>query len=95
MKTTRSYELKERVYQLCNKKQYFNAGSNVQYDRMFYACASEYFTVRDVAVMIWTCSVSAELGEVEREIREILDAVESEAAAESEVEFYEYESMEG
>ena len=95
MKTMRPYEIKERIYELCNKEQYFNAGSTVQYDRMFYASTSEYFTVRDVAVMIWTCSVCADLDKVERQIRGILEAVEAEAAAESEVEFYEYESMEG
>ena len=34
MKTARPYELKERVYQLCNKENWFTMGTNRQYDRM-------------------------------------------------------------
>lgn len=92
MKTSRPYEMVERIYQLCNRKQYFNAGSNVQYDMMFYAAKSPEFSCRDVAVMIWTCSVTAELGQVEQEIQEIHDGIERDAQEEAEQDAREAES---
>ena len=95
MKTSRPYELKERIYQLCNKEQYFTHGSNEQYSMMFYAATSEQFSARDVAVMIGICSVCGNIGKIQEQIEEICKDIEAEAAAESEVQFYEYETMEG
>lgn len=80
MKTARPYELKMRIYELCNRKQYFNAGTNTQYDMMFHAAGSEDFSCRDVAVMIWVCSVTANLSEVEKEILTICEEIEAEEA---------------
>lgn len=76
MKTARPFELKERIYQLCNKEQYFNAGSNEQYSMMFYAATSEQFSTRDVAVMIGICSVCANISKVQEQIEAILTDIE-------------------
>lgn len=78
MKTTRPYELKERIYQLCNKEQYFTAGSNEQYTMMFYAATSGQFSARDVAVMIGICSICGDIGKIERQITEIMKEIEKE-----------------
>lgn len=99
MKTTRPYELTERIYQLCNKEHWFTEGTNRQYNRMFAAAKSEKFSTRDVAVIIGLCSESPFIDKIQEKIEEIYNEIEAEAAAEeaaeSEIEFYEYESMEG
>lgn len=79
MKTTRPHELKQRIYELCNKKQYFNAGSNEQYSWMFYAATSSQFSARDVAVMIGICSICANIGTVQQEIEAICKELDDEA----------------
>ena len=79
MKTTRPHELKQRIYELCNKKQYFNAGSNEQYSWMFYAATSSQFSTRDVAVMIGICSVCANIDTVQQEIEAICKELDDEA----------------
>lgn len=83
MKTPRPYELKERIYQMCNDKQYFIAGTNTQYDMMFYAAGSEEFSCRDVAVMIWTCSICADVNEIEKQLMKMCEEIEEEARQES------------
>ena len=82
MKTARPYELKERIYELCNEKQYFNAGSNEQYSMMFYAAASPQFSCRDVAIMIGICSVCADISKVEKELLDICQEIEKEVEEE-------------
>lgn len=47
----------DALYALCNRKNLFTCGSCKQYDKMFKrAKQADKNTVRDVAVMIWTCS---------------------------------------
>ena len=76
MKTSRPFELKERIYQLCNKERYFDAGNNEQYSMMFHAASSEQFSTRDVAAMIWICSVCANIANVQEQIEAILTDIE-------------------
>lgn len=99
MKTTKPYELTDRIYRLCNKENWFTEGTNRQYDRMFAAVKSEKFSTRDVAVIIGLCSESPFIDKIQEKIDEIYREVEAEAAAEeaaeTEVQFYEYETMEG
>ena len=80
MKISRPYTLKERIYQLCIREHYFNAGTNEQYNMMFYAACSSQFSVRDVAVMISMCSICADVSKVEQQIQEIIDEIEAGAA---------------
>ncbi len=55
------------VYIMCNEKQYFTAGSNKQYDRMFdMVNANEDW--HKIAFVIWFCSSDVTLREVEDEI---------------------------
>lgn len=84
MKTSRPYELKERIYQLCNKEQYFTAGSNEQYTMMFYAATSQQFTTRDVAVMIGICSICGDIAKIEKQITKILEDIEREVQEDAE-----------
>ena len=91
MKTNNPYELKDRIYQLCNKEQYFNAGTNTQYDMMFYAAASPQFTSRDVAVMIGICSICANIEKVQQQLDEILKEVDAPEEKEYEEPVYEEE----
>lgn len=45
------------LYVLCNRKNLFTCGSCSQYDKMFKrARKADKDTIRDVAIMIWTCS---------------------------------------
>ena len=80
MKISRPYTLKERIYQLCIREHYFNAGTNEQYNMMFYAACSSQFTVRDVAIMISICSICADVSKVEQQLQEIIDEIEAGAA---------------
>lgn len=62
---------KDMIYSLCNRKQYFTAGTCEQYNKMFDMIGSENFTARDVAITIYVCSTAANIDEVEKEINEI------------------------
>lgn len=44
-----------KLYELCNKKQYFTSGSNSQYDKLFYM-ANNGGSLYDLALIIWLCS---------------------------------------
>lgn len=76
MKTSRPWELKEGIYSLCNKKQYFTGGTNSQYDKLFYMADKPEFTIRDLAVLIWACSHDADLEEIQKEIETIHKDIE-------------------
>ena len=76
MKTNHPYALKEAIRKLCVKNDYFNCGDNIQYQMMFDAAVCEEFSTRDVAVMIYINSMTADLKEVETELILILDAIE-------------------
>ena len=75
MKTAYPHELKDRIYRLCNQKNYFDNGSPTQYEMMLDMTTEEDVSVRDVAIMIWTCSTTANLEEVEKELQDIIDAL--------------------
>ena len=50
------YALVDKIYQLCNREQYFTCGTNRQYDLMFTMAKMPEYTYRDIAMMIFTCS---------------------------------------
>ena len=89
MKTARPYELKERVYQLCNKENWFTMGTNRQYDRMFHALVSEKFSARDVAVIIGVCSESPFIDQIQKKIEDVWSELEAEAEKEEDEKEYE------
>ena len=83
---TRPYEMKERIYQLCNEKQYFTCGTNRQYDRLFYMVLDREFGFYDVALAIWLCSEDADLHEIQEDVANIFADVEKDALEEDEAE---------
>lgn len=56
IRTEFEYDLKEKIYSLCCRENYFSCGTLSQYDRMFFMSTNENITVRDLSIMIWTCS---------------------------------------
>ena len=60
------------VYRMCNAKQFFTAGSNEQYDRMFDMVRNNA-DWHKIALMIWLCSDGYNLDEVENEITNRFD----------------------
>lgn len=60
-----------RVRDLCIRKNWFNCGTNRQYDRMFDMLDRPEFSTRDVALVIWTCSSDAALDDIIDELEEI------------------------
>lgn len=57
----------EKLYELCNKYQWFTAGDIAQYDKLFLKNLLGA-TLEELALIIWLCSSNAS----EREILEIL-----------------------
>ncbi len=80
MQTARPYELKERIFRLCCKEDYFNCGTNQQYDMMFSMAVMPEMSVRDIAVMIFTCTEKASLGRILSDLQEIVNGMEAEDA---------------
>ena len=78
MKVTSDFEysLKEKLYRLCNRENYFTCGSNRQYDRMFTISTDPKFSVREVAILIFMCSDDgADLDTIEKQVQEIYDDI--------------------
>lgn len=93
------YSLTEKIYQLCCRKNYFSCGTMRQYDLMFTMSRNENITVRDLSIMIWTCSrEDALLSEILDDISGIMEEIRKEEEYENEREAlslygieYEYE----
>lgn len=75
------YALVDKIYQLCNREQYFTCGTNRQYDLMFTMAKKPEMSVRDIAVMIFTCSEKASLGRILSDLNGIMDEIEEAEAA--------------
>ena len=69
-------EAKNRVYELCNKEQWFTAGGNSAYEKMF-SLVSDGRPLSEIALAIWICSSDVELGEINRVLDEALYVSES------------------
>lgn len=70
------YALTDKIYRLCNREQYFTCGSNRQYDLMFSMAKMPEMSVRDIAVMIFTCSEGASLGRILSDLNGIMNEIE-------------------
>lgn len=83
MKVSKDFEyaLKDKLYRLCNREQYFTCGTPRQYDLMFSMAVMPEMSVRDIAVMIFTCSDNASLGRILSDINEIMNDIEECEAA--------------
>ena len=80
------YSLTEKICQLCCRKNYFSCGTMRQYDLMFTMSRNENITVRDLSIMIWTCSrEDALLSEILDDISEIMDEIRQEEEYEKEI----------
>lgn len=72
MRTLQPFSLKNDIRELCIRNGYFTRGDNMQYERMFDMAADPEFTVRDTAMMIYTCSdEEADFYEIQSQIEEI------------------------
>lgn len=60
------------VYIMCNEKQFFTAGTNDQYSRMF-DMVKNNVDWHKIALVIWLCSDDYNLDEVENEITNRFD----------------------
>lgn len=49
------YVAYDRMYRLCNKKQYFTCGSCRQYDK-FFEMVREKMSLESIARVLWVCS---------------------------------------
>ena len=83
MKVTPNFEytLVNKIYQLCNREQYFTCGTNRQYELMFTMAKKPEMSVRDIAVMIFTCSEKASLGRILSDLNGIMKEIEEAEAA--------------
>lgn len=83
MQVTKDFEyaLVDKIYQLCNREQYFTCGTNRQYDLMFTMAKKPEMSVRDIAVMIFTCSEKASLGRILSDLNGIMNEIEEAEAA--------------
>ena len=91
MTVTRDFEytLVQKIYNLCNREQYFTCGSNRQYDLMFTMAKMPEMSTRDIAIMIFTCSDSkASLGKILNDLNGIMKEIEEAEEAVSEEEQY-------
>ena len=71
------YTLVQKIYQLCNREQYFTCGSNHQYDLMFTMAKMPEMSTRDIAIMIFTCSDGkASLGRILNDLNAIMTEIE-------------------
>lgn len=50
-----SFEAQDKMYRLCNKKQYFTCGSHAQYDK-FFQMVRERKSLDSIARVLWVCS---------------------------------------
>ena len=79
MTVTRDFEytLVQKIYNLCNREQYFTCGSNHQYDLMFTMAKMPEMSTRDIAIMIFTCSDGkASLGRILNDLNGIMKEIE-------------------
>lgn len=91
MTVTRDFEytLVQKIYNLCNREQYFTCGSNRQYDLMFTMAKMPEMSTRDIAIMIFTCSDSkASLGKILNDLNDIMKEIEEAEEAVREEEQY-------
>ena len=70
------YALKNQIYQLCNREQYFTCGSNRQYERMLEMATDPMFGCEDVAVAIWICSDDKEFHTIMEQLLNIWKDIE-------------------
>lgn len=80
MTVTRDFEytLVQKIYNLCNREQYFTCGSNHQYDLMFTMAKMPEMSTRDIAIMIFTCSDGkASLGKILNDLNGIMKEIEA------------------
>lgn len=91
MTVTRNFEytLVQKIYNLCNREQYFTCGSNHQYDLMFTMAKMPEMSTRDIAIMIFTCSDGkASLGRILNDLNGIMKEIEDAEEAVREEEQY-------
>ena len=91
MTVTRNFEytLVQKIYNLCNREQYFTCGSNRQYDLMFTMAKMPEMSTRDIAIMIFTCSDGkASLGRILNDLNGIMKEIEDAEEAVREEEQY-------
>ena len=91
MTVTRDFEytLVQKIYNLCNREQYFTCGSNRQYDLMFTMAKMPEMSTRDIAIMIFTCSDGkASLGKILNDLNDIMTEIEEAEEAVREEEQY-------
>ena len=91
MTVTRDFEytLVQKIYNLCNREQYFTCGSNHQYDLMFTMAKMPEMSTRDIAIMIFTCSDGkASLGRILNDLNDIMKEIEEAEEAVREEEQY-------
>ena len=91
MTVTRDFEytLVQKIYNLCNREQYFTCGSNRQYDLMFTMAKMPEMSTRDIAIMIFTCSDGkASLGRILNDLNGIMKEIEDAEEAVREEEQY-------
>ena len=91
MTVTRDFEytLVQKIYNLCNREQYFTCGSNRQYDLMFTMAKMPEMSTRDIAIMIFTCSDGkASLGKILNDLNDIMKEIEEAEEAVREEEQY-------
>ena len=91
MTVTRDFEytLVQKIYNLCNREQYFTCPSNHQYDLMFTMAKMPEMSTRDIAIMIFTCSDGkASLGRILNDLNDIMKEIEEAEEAVREEEQY-------
>ena len=64
-------QVSERVRNLCIRKDWFNCGTNRQYERMLDMLDRPEYSARDIALVIWTCTELASLDDIIDELEEI------------------------
>lgn len=59
--------IRNKLYRLCNEKEYFTCGALEQYEKMF-SLAENGASAHDIALVIWLCSDDKDLSVIEEEV---------------------------
>ena len=59
------------IRNLCIERDWFDAGTNEQYGKMFDLCVDSTISNKEIAICIWLCSTKAKIEEITIELEKI------------------------
>lgn len=71
------FAMKDKLHRLCLRENYFSCGSSRQFDRMLSMAVMPQYTYRDIAIIIFTCTMVPEEMDASMLFSNIQNQVES------------------